>query len=196
MNNNWKNHYLDNAIHHVTGTVNAWQKVLVYPDILSILFLDLNRMTVRWNVTVWGFVIMPEHFHMLIQSCKGENIKKFIHGGRRSISGRVKRFIESNNRIIADYCVKSGINTSIIFNVKTAGKLSFRFWKEKPGVFPISNEIDVQKKLDYIHNNPVRRGLVKSPEEWEYSSFNYYADGKIVGLPVGGGRQDVAKLPS
>ncbi len=195
MNRNWKNYYIDNAVHHVAGTVHGWQPVLLYPEILSIFFLDFNRMTIRWDVVIIGFVIMPEHFHMLIQSRHAEHIKKFIQGGRRSVSGRVRRLLEVNDGTLKSFCLKNGIELSTFYS-KTGGKSIFRFWKEKPRVFPISKEIDIKKKLDYIHNNPVRRGLVKSPEEWEYSSFGFYADRRPVGLPIGVQRQDVAKLPS
>jgi putative transposase len=195
MNRNWKNYYINNAVHLVTGTVHCWQKVLLYPAILSIFFLDFNRMAIRWDVAIIGFAIMPEHFHMLLQSSYAENVKKFIHGGRRSVSGRVKRLLESTDKAFRAFCLKNEIEQSKFYS-KTAGKSSFRFRKEKPRVFPILKEIDIKRKLDYIHNNPVRRGLVKSPEEWEWSSFGFYANGKLVGLPIGSWRQDVAKLPS
>lgn len=195
MNRSWKNYYTDNAVHHVTGTVHCWQKALLYPEILSIFSLDFNRMAIRWKVSILGFVIMPEHFHMLLQCESAEHVKKFIQGGRRSVSGRVRHFLESDDRAFKAYCLKNEIDQSIFYS-GTAGKSTFRFWKEKPRVFPISKENDLKKKLDYIHNNPVRRGLVKTPEEWEYSSFGYYAYGRTVGLPIGNQRQDVAKLPS
>ncbi|MCD6162234.1 MAG: hypothetical protein J7K40_07455 [candidate division Zixibacteria bacterium] len=195
MSRNWKNYYIDNAVHHVTGTVHGWQPVLIYPEILSIFFLDFNRMTIRWDVVIIGFVIMPEHFHMLLQSKHAEHIKKFIQGGRRSVSGRVRRLIEAKSCVFKSFCLKNDIEPSVFYS-KTGGKSLFRFWKEKPRVLPLSKEIDIKNKLDYIHNNPVKRGLVKSPDEWEYSSFGFYADRRPVGLPISAQRQDVAKLPS
>ena len=195
MGRNWKNYYIDNSVNHVTGTVHRWQPVLLYPEILSIFLLDFNRMTIRWDVAILGFVIMPEHFHILLQSPRADDVQKFIHGGRRSVSGRVRHLLEADDREFESFCLKNGIKPSVFYS-GTGGKSIFRFWKEKPRVFPISKEIDLKRKLDYIHNNPVRRGLVKSPGEWEHSSFGFYANGKMSGLPIGGLRQDVAKLPS
>ena len=46
-----------------------------------------------------------------------------------------------------------------------------RFWEHI-----IRNENDWQKHMDYIHYNPVKHGLVKSPGDWEHSSFNYWVE--------------------
>ena len=192
MTANWKNYYVDFAVHHVIGTVHGWQPILLCPDVLSIFMPEFGRMAIRWDVEIIGFVIMPEHFHMLARSKRAENIIRFIRGGRRSVSGKVRRSIEGSESTINTYCLNYDIDPTV-FYTKTGGKSKFRFWKEKPRVFPISKEIDIIKKLDYIHNNPVRRGLVKSPEDWEYSSFGYYRDRKQVGLPIGDKCQDVAR---
>jgi len=190
---NWKNYYIDYAVHHITGTVHGWQPVLLYPDILSIFIHDFNRMLIRWNVDLFGFVIMPEHFHMLVKSKQARNIMKFIQGGRRSVSGKARRLIEKSEKALNTFCLNHNIDLSVFYS-KTGGKSKFRFWKEKPRVFPICKEIDLLKKLDYIHNNPVRRGLVNSPEDWEYSSLGYYCGGKQVSFPIGDRRQDVIRL--
>lgn len=189
MAGNWKNYYKDCAVHHLTGTVHGWQPVLLSPNILPIFSSEFNRMLVRWDVLLLGFVIMPEHFHMLVQSKQAENILNYIRGGRRSISGKVRWLIEEDNKIITAFYPNHDIDLSVFYS-KTGGKSRFRFWKEKPRVFPISREEDVLKKLDYIHNNPVRRGLVKSPEEWEYSSFRNYCDGSRIELPIYNGHKD------
>ncbi len=42
----------------------------------------------------------------------------------------------------------------------------------------------MKRKLDYIHANPVRKGLVHYPEEWRFSSARYYATGDSVGNDV------------
>ena len=137
---------------------------------------------------------MPEHFHLLAQSESGEKVMLFIRGIRRSISGEVKRWIESNDVEVSTYCQTNGINLRKFYS-KTAGKSDFRFWKEKPRIFPIAIQDEVLKKLDYIHNNPIRRGLVDSPESWAHSSFRFYEMGENSQLTLG--RQDVMKgIPS
>ena len=44
-------------------------------------------------------------------------------------------------------------------------------WKERPRVLPVSTGSLLQTKVDYLHANPVRRGLAASPPDWEHSSY-------------------------
>ena len=46
-----------------------------------------------------------------------------------------------------------------------------RFWTERPRVLPVYSDRVMRVKTGYIHQNPVRRGLVELPEEWPHSSF-------------------------
>ena len=190
MAGHWKNYYTDFAVHFITGTVHNWQPVLLFDEIASIFVEDMDRLSKRWETNIIGYVIMPEHFHLLIQSGHSENIMKYIRGVRRSVSGKVRNIIAYKHDKFEDYCLKNGIEIST-FHSKTAGKSVFRFWKEKPRVFPLSKEDDVVKKLDYIHNNPVRRGLVNSPGEWEYASFGFYASQNTRRTKVDQRHQDV-----
>ena len=52
-----------------------------------------------------------------------------------------------------------------------------RFWQVRYYDFPVWSEAKRIEKLRYIHRNPVRRGLVKAPQDWKWSSFLHYATG-------------------
>ncbi|MHB1000645.1 MAG: REP-associated tyrosine transposase [Armatimonadota bacterium] len=66
-----------------------------------------------------------------------------------------------------------------LFLQRTKGQISKRFksidgsfWKEQPRVYPVYSESVIRQKIEYIHNNPVKRGLVGDSSEWMHSSFN------------------------
>jgi len=70
-------------------------------------------------------------------------------------------------------------NNILRFIQRTLGQTSKRlspakesFWKERPRVFPIYSEDIVREKIEYIHANPVRRGLTETPEAWPQSSYS------------------------
>ena len=50
--------------------------------------------------------------------------------------------------------------------------------------FNLFTERKAEEKLSYVHQNPVRAGLVARPEDWRWSSAGYYATGRSVGVPV------------
>ena len=51
------------------------------------------------------------------------------------------------------------------------------FWQARYYDFNVWSEKKREEKLRYIHRNPVVRGLVKQPEDWEWSSYRHYATG-------------------
>lgn len=90
-----------------------------------------------------SFVVMPDHLHLIIiPECK--NISQAMH----SIKGYSGKEINRNN-------CRSG----------DVWQISFRD-------FTISSEDVLLEKINYIHNNPVRKGMVKGAEEYQYSSAN------------------------
>ena len=52
------------------------------------------------------------------------------------------------------------------------------FWKERPRVLPVYSSDILKVKLDYIHHNPVKRGLAENPSQWEHSSFHQIVEGR------------------
>ncbi len=64
------------------------------------------------------------------------------------------------------------------------GKARFAVWKEQVRALAIYSEKKLYAMVNYIHANPVRRGLVMLPEEWSFSSWRFYECGEKVGLDV------------
>ncbi len=61
----------------------------------------------------------------------------------------------------------------------------FRFWQSGPGYDRnIYDDKELLEKINYIHNNPVKRGLVLTPHEWEWSSMKWYDGEKDVKLSI------------
>jgi putative transposase len=61
---------------------------------------------------------------------------------------------------------------------KNPNNKNFQFWQQDNHPIELFNNALIQQKLEYIHNNPVRAGLVFFPEEYVYSSARNYASKK------------------
>jgi putative transposase len=57
-------------------------------------------------------------------------------------------------------------------------------WQPKYYPFNLYSSEKTREKLAYMHQNPVRAGLVNSPADWPWSSFRYYEYGRSVGVPI------------
>lgn len=67
-----------------------------------------------------------------------------------------------------------------IITARANGGTQGKVWKERFRCFPMDNECAVREKLAYIHNNPVKRGLVDHQNAWTWSSASHYNDGRCV----------------
>ena len=120
-----------------------------------------------------AFVFMPEHVHLLVYpSQQGLKVDKFLFAIKRPFSYRVKqRLEESCDPLLQQLTIR-----------QRPGKTTFRFWQEGPGYDRnIRTEKVLLSAIDYIHLNPVRRGLVERATDYQWSSAGWYAsDGQEV----------------
>ena len=129
----------------------------------------------KYNYALWTYVIMPEHVHLLVYPKEQEyDISTFLKSLKQSVARKAKHYLEENNR---DWLEK--------LSVKHGSGEVFRFWQAGPGYDRnITSKNELIEKIRYMHNNPVRRGLVLTPEEWKWSSAGWYAGERDVVLAI------------
>ena len=103
---------------------------------------------------VYGYVVMPEHVHLLV----GEPDKRGLARAIQSLKQSVAR--------------------------KLALRAADPFWQARYYDFKVWSERKFVEKLRYIHRNPLTRGLVTQPEDWRWSSFRHYAIGKLTPIEI------------
>jgi putative transposase len=111
----------------------------------------------RLSFDIWAYVIMPEHVHLVI--CP------------RQEEYSISRILAAIKRPVA-YRLGPDARGGAPHFWQTGGGYDRNLWSA--GV--------IHKEVDYIHGNPVRRGLVTTPDQWRYSSAGYYAG--MEGAPI------------
>jgi len=127
---------------------------------LFLRMLELVRRRYRFAVT--GYVVMPEHVHLLIgEPQRGDPslvMKALKQGFARRLPGRLRRGRNSNQLSLWQEPVERG-----------------RVCQSRFYDFVVFSEAKRVEKLRYMHRNPVKRGLVLEPQQWNRSSFRHYA---------------------
>jgi len=130
-------------------------------------FIDaLNETRQRWPVDLWAWVIMPEHVHLLVAPREaGISIGRF----QGEIKERTARPAIAWLEEYAPKCLSR-------ITVREGARIRRRFWQPGGGYDRnIDNFDTLYASLNYIHMNPMRRGLAKRPEDWPWSSAPWYA---------------------
>jgi putative transposase len=116
--------------------------------------LALEETRRRFGMRVYGYVVMPEHVHLLLSEPDG---------------GTLSRALEMLKSKVSRLASKAG--------KRVAGELPF--WQTRYYDHNVRNYEGSVTQLRYIHRNPVKRGLCIAPEDWPWSSFRVWALGKI-----------------
>lgn len=151
--------------HFITLTVLHWIPVFTRPDTVNIL-LDCLRFLNKDGLKVYAWVVLENHCHFVLQS---QTLDKDI---ARLKSWTAKQLIQ----YLADNNVRQILQQLAFYKKAHKGDRAYQFWQE--GVHPelIQGEDMMRQKIDYIHQNPVKRGYVDEAEHWRYSSARDYAD--------------------
>jgi putative transposase len=139
----------------------------------------LERVRLSFTLQVYGYVLMPEHVHLLLS----EPLRDADPGGnaplkpKDGLNGPPVGFIgqavgKAKQRTLADALksLKQGVSRRLIGEAE-------HFWQKRYYDFNIRNYAQFVEKRRYIHRNPVKAGLCERPEDWEWSSFRHYATG-------------------
>ncbi|NLH48798.1 MAG: hypothetical protein GX444_09360 [Myxococcales bacterium] len=130
-------------------------------------FLSALSKTCRnLDYSLWGYVIMPEHIHLVIHPKTDEyDISAFLQAIKQPVSRVAKSWLSAND---PHWLSKLTIQRS-------DGKKEFHFWQSGGGYDRnVFTEGEARQKIEYLHYNPVRRGLVNDPLEWKWSSARWW----------------------
>ncbi len=163
------------AVYFLTNTVNKWVDVFTRKSFCDIIIESLNHCVDNKVLIIYGYVIMSNHLHMHVQA-KKEDLSDILRDFKKFTSQTIFRAIEENKQES-----RRSWMLRLFKETDAPGKISYQFWK--PDNHP---EICYQlpfmwQKLEYIHNNPVRAGLVYKAEDYAHSSAADYVFGKQVG---------------
>jgi putative transposase len=143
------------------------RRPLLADDHLKRLFShSIDQATENHGFDLVAFVYMPEHVHLLVFPLSPEaEIEGLLYAIKRPFSYRVKQhLIQAGSPLVNELTIR-----------ERPGKQAFRFWQEGGGYD--RNLVHLGSLLasaEYIHRNPVRRGLCSSPEQWKWSSWFFY----------------------
>ena len=152
------------AVHFLTCTVVEWLPVFTRPQAVQIIFDTWRYQQQHNNLRLFGFVILENHLHAIAQA---DNLPKTWANFKSFSARKIIALLEQNH---ARPLLK---RMAFAFKAKQADR-HYQFWQEGSHPQVIEHDVVMRQKLDYIHNNPVKRGYVDLPEHWRWSSARNY----------------------
>ena len=146
-------------------------------------FLDaLAAARVAHAFDLWAYVIMPEHVHLVIMPHAADySIPDILRDLKRPVAREALKYVRA---YAPDFLQQ-------MCDEQPGGALRHRFWQRGGGYDRnLTKPETIRQTIEYVHANPVGRGLAETPEAWYWSSAAYYVDGRDVPLVP-----DAASIP-
>ena len=166
-------------VHELTFSCYQRQPLLSDDVWRGMLAESINRAMEGHRYRLTAFVFMPEHVHLMVYPLpEADTIAALLRAVKRPFSYRVKQLLtESASQLIERLTMR-----------QRPGVTTFRYWQEGPGYDRNLTKLStVLAAIDYLHQNPVRRGVVKTAADWKWSSARYYLidpPRQYPGLPI------------
>jgi putative transposase len=130
----------------VTTTFSDWNRFGEVEGVYTGICRSLEFCKEKYEALLSGYVLMPSHIHLLI-FIDGSKLPDFMRDFKKYVSQKVAKDL------------RLGVST---------------VWRPRYDTVAIYSDDVFRTKLEYIHNNPVKSGLVGKPEDWEWSSARAY----------------------
>lgn len=141
-----KHIFLKDHAYFITTNVKYNDPIFNDEKCCAFLIRDFNYYRNVLEFQIYGYVIMPNHFHWI------------IHPGKKATASLIMKKVKGHSSfVINEYLNQSG-----------------SLWQEDYHDHVIRNKLDFEEKINYIHKNPVSTGLVSNMENYKYSSYRNY----------------------
>ncbi len=157
----------ENYPYFITSCVVGKLPLLLNPKINSIIIDGLRFLIKERSIRLYAYVIMPDHIHFIAE---GKDLAKHVSSFKSFTARRIIDHLEEEN--FED-------TLASLRNNKLKHKIDreYQLWSEGFHPKQISSDLIMEQKINYIHHNPVKAGLVATELDWEYSSARFYIDG-------------------
>lgn len=157
----------DEKFFFITTTVVHHARVFIKNTYCEILLQNIKHYQQQYKFDILGYVIMPSHFHWIIEVNP-------THGNVSDIMRDIKKYSAWDLMEAIEHDGQTSLLKLFTESARTSTSQRRKFWMPRFDDEVIQNEAMLLTKLEYIHNNPVKAGLMENPEDYLFSSARNY----------------------
>ena len=154
-----------------TCTIVGWLSIFQNPNYFKIITDSLQYCREHKGIRLNGYVIMPNHLHLILWPVMGVNLSNVLRDFKRHTARRIIELLIKDDHV--SFLKFFERAAELLANEECEHKV----WRAGFHPEEIHSQQWFDQKLRYIHENPVRKGLVDLPEHWRYSSARNYERG-------------------
>lgn len=167
------------AVYFLTFTVTQWVDAFTRPEYIAILIESFRYCQEHKNLKIHAYCIMSNHLHIICSSEAPNKLSDTIRDLKQFTARRIFKAIEDNP--------KESRKNWMLWLFKSDGERNkrneiFQFWQQTNHPIECSTNDILKSRIEYIHQNPVKRKIVSKAEEYYFSSAMDYFKGRQFGV--------------
>jgi REP element-mobilizing transposase RayT len=160
------------ATYYMTFTVVGWIDVFSRQCYRDIIIESFKYCQKHKGMHLHAYVIMSNHVHLIASVDEGCSISDFVRDCKKFTAKQILDSIESS---MIESRREWMLHQFKYYASRHSRNELYQLWEHDNHFVEVSSATFTQQKIDYIHHNPVRAGLVYRPEDYVYSSASNYA---------------------
>ncbi len=166
-----------NGVYYTTSTIISWIDVFTRISYKEIITKSLNYCIENKGLEIYAWVLMPNHLHLVCRAKEGFQLSEILRDFKKFTSKQIVEEIKTSNESRAEWLLDK-----FAYEAKKTGRAeNYKVWQDANHAIEIGGFINIEEKINYIHQNPVKAGWVYKAEDYMYSSAIDYC-GNSIGL--------------
>ena len=150
--------------HFVTCTILHWIPLFTRRESVQIILESLIYLQKSDNLKIYSYVILENHLHLLISS---DDLAKTVSKFKSFTAKELLKLLQKQN-------VRTVLEQLAFYKKQHKTDTEYQVWQEGYAPKLIGSEKMMLERINYIHQNPVKRGYVDEAKHWRYSSARDY----------------------
>jgi REP element-mobilizing transposase RayT len=169
------------APYYLTFQIVYWIDLFSRKSYRDIVIESLKYCQKEKGLEIFAWIIMSNHVHLIARSATAD-LSGTVRDFKKYTSKQIIQEIEKSAESRKEWMLRLFAHAAKRQNKKG----DYQVWTHENHAEELFSNLFIQQKVEYLHNNPVKAGIVDSPEEYKYSSAGVYADkeGLLEILPV------------
>lgn len=154
--------------HFITWSVVDWLPLFISDPYCRIVTDSVAFCRREKGLLAHGYVVMPTHAHGVFSAQEGFDLSSIVRDARKFMVKQIVQQLNNDGNRLFDWVFRDAARK----DGRPEG--SYKVWQSGSHPETIVSPKFAMQKLEYIHNNPVRKGLVEAQEHWRFSSAASY----------------------
>ena len=152
----------ENIAHFLTFTIIEWIDIFTKPQYFNIVINSLKYCRKNKGLLLYEYVIMTNHMHLIAQASQGYRLSRIVSDFKRHTTMELLGELQKDNRKYILNLIRNSFSKKKDYQNQ--------IWHRENYPEMIENERFMGQKINYIYNNPVKKGYVIKSDDWIYSS--------------------------